>query len=627
MKLILVVISVFVQGAALAAGAPLAQVNRVNGLVRVARAGSLDQAQVTVGMTLAEGDRVTTISGRVEVRFADGHVLRLVENSTVDVMAPPRGKKGVFMRLVTGKMRALVARLSADESFQIQSSFAVASVKGTDLFFDGLIGSVRDEGDSTPHTLELTSLDGQTKLEIGEGMTGGFGADGSVIQPTLAGSGFFEALDQAFDVSGAPSGGSSSGSTPGGDTAGTSTPPPQAGDGGSSESGPAEGDTLRDELLGDLADFAASQDLGRESDTMEHAADAALGRSLVDIHGYRVRLEEHVMRLPDDPATIEIVALTSREAGPNAGISSFIDDLTFNAALPDNYEDIRRGLPAAFADPNVMPQWFPVSDTQVSRNPYGDQVRRQAIFGVPTPVFAEAVPSEPGVFAWTYSSEITQNGWGQSTDLQLFVGTMRAGALQENLREHFAYDHYGRMVGGWYSGCAPAAVYPDYSPFVGEPTMWASVGTTQMNGAPLYPVEMPDMDNPATTGINEAFPIFNNGQFGAGTRTTYRNALGGTTVETRYGGVGSPYLLMSTYLVSEDGTVLGGGVSGPSSAADAASQVDELAWEASDFADPAGGPARTVDVMVSPANYDANGWSPTETSDGGAAGAGPMQPQ
>jgi hypothetical protein len=607
MRELVVVLAVVASGFARAESAQLAQVSKLSGLVRVARAGSEIQAQAVVAMPLFAGDTVNTLSGKAEIAFADGHLLRMAENTKLEVSAPPdKSRRGVFTRLFAGSVRAIVKKIAPGTSFEIQSSYAIASVKGTDAFFDGRVASVRDEGDSVPHMLDLISLDGRTRVEIREGMTGGFNADGSVLEPRAADQQFFEALDRAFDVAAAPP------VTGGGEA------PAGGGDG-------APGATIdRDALRADLADFADSNGLSEYSDYLEHAGDIALGRVLVDMHGYRVRVEEYVGRPQLDGQTrldtIRLLVLNSREGGPNAGLSTYQDDLRFNEDLPDNYEDIRRGLPAAFRDGGKQPHYWPLSDTTRVTNPHGDYVRSEALFGAPEPVFADhAVMSGGGSFTWYYDELNAQTGWGQTAETRLFVGTPQGEAL----KEHFLYDRYGYMLGGWYAGMHPVADYPANSYSGGGPTPWSQIGPT--NG--LYPVDM-YMDDPATPGVNEGLPGFNNPNFGAGTRSFAANARGGFTARTLYGD--GSFLNESFFFVADDGRVLDshGSFSGASAGGSSAGEVPgnvnfEMVWEASEFAGTDGN-ARTIDLMIAPEIYNEAGTSaPAATIDASPPGALP----
>ncbi|MEK7475572.1 MAG: FecR family protein [Candidatus Coatesbacteria bacterium] len=608
MRQLVIAVAMMAQGFALAAGTPLAQMGSVTGLVRIAHPGSPTQDQAVAGMPLAEGDRVSCLAGRAEIRFTDGHVLRLVENSVLEIMGPvQRGKRGVFTRLFAGRVRAIVARLTADTSFEVQSSYAVASVKGTDLFFDGLIASVRPEGDGVVHTLELTSADGKSRLEIRDGMSGGFSADGSVVEPKAVDAAFFDALERAFDVT-APSSGTPAGGTPPAGGTGGGTTPPAGGEGTSID---------RDALRADLADFAGSHELGEYADFLEHAGDVALGAALIDMHGYRVRTEEFVRLAAPD--TIQFLVLNSREEGPNAGVSSYQDDLKFNQALPANYEDVRRNLAATFADPAHEPPYWPVSEEARASSPRGDTVRREALFGTPQAIFTDEFPDSfnTSTFSYNYVGGNAPGGWGQTTETRLWIN--------EIPKEHFLHDQHGYIVGGWYAGVAPGgdpATWPEYpyyptgSQGAGSPSLWSN-GPDAATG--LYPVD-PLMDAPSfPTFVVSGLPVFGNAYFGAGSRTFSLNSRGGFTGETIYGD--KTFLRESFFFVSDKGTVIdplasaaGGGMGLEAAAPEHVNF--ELEWEASEFADPAGGEAHTIDIMITPEIFGSTtGGTPTPTMD------------
>ena len=547
-----------------AAAAPLAEVSRVSGLVRVSHGVRGAPAQPTAGMPLVEADRVACLGGKVELRFTDGHLLRLVENASLEIMAPVQGKKkGVFTRLLAGKVRALVAKFSGNEVFVIQSSYAVASVKGTDLLFDGRSATVRDEGDVMEHSVELLSPQGRLLALIGEGETAGHRPDGSIDQPHPADSAVLEEMERQFDVA-PPAGGTTSGTTgEGGQGAGTKAAEAAAGAGESGEGESAEDENA--DLYAEMSDFASSDELVNYYDWMERTSDLQLGKVILDRHGNRVEMEQYNYLLSTN--TIEYLVLNFRDGGPSAGLTAMTTDLTFNTDLPaDRFDDVRRGLSISFRDTSVYPVYWLTQEYRSIMNQDGEQLTEDVYLSDPVEIWSAPTRAFSGG-TWSYGMGGAQVGWGQAFEY--------ARTITENWSylplEHYLVTEYGDLNAGWYLGANPVPDYPagcvnfQGIPNDATPTAWFLNGaTTSGNMWWMPPMYLHDPDFNSTgipeDGVVDGRPALGNAWFGLGVRETAALATDVGTFRTFertwYGDPASPdtpTLTISSFIVDDNG--------------------------------------------------------------------------
>lgn len=93
-----------------------------------------------IGLELRQGDQVQTGKGVfIELRLASGgSVIKLAENTTFVLERASDGQTAA--RLVYGRLRAKVERLTGSDTFSIASAQAVAGVRGTDFGMDVVAG-------------------------------------------------------------------------------------------------------------------------------------------------------------------------------------------------------------------------------------------------------------------------------------------------------------------------------------------------------------------------------------------------------------------------------------------------------------------------------------------------------
>ena len=600
-------------------GSPeIASIAKMTGLVRVSHAPSVsDWVDAKPLMGLQEKDRIKTMDGshdRAEIKFKDGSSIRLGSRTTFEITTYEEDRRGrlkkIASRLFGGMLRAVVNKLEPDQKFEIYSTHAVASVKGTDFIFDGSTVTVIDEKDGIRHAVVMSDPTGGHIVEVLAGMMGGLHEDGTPINPTAIDPAVLNAILSGLEVSNA--GGSGSG-TGGNDGKGDGS-----GSGGNSGGGDDGEMTIDPESLrSDLTDLADSSNLSDIADNRERFTDVVTGRVLIDMNGYRVRAEQYVVR--PDPTAVEFIAMNQRDGGPNAGLTIMDKSMFFNTALPDNFQDVLRGLPAAFANPNKVPDYFLLSDSFVVMNPAGDMLVKLNTFSAPQAVmsshtldlsqgyikdvgvFAGAAGYDLAMFTWNYDeSSGTQVGWGQQADKMVFLGTSGGSFIP---KEHFQIDRYGRVEKGWYAGCNPVNDSGDWDTTLSNYAFDASLVWAEM-----FPVSIYGSLNTGLytdTQIDSITPMFGNSNFGTGSLNVYTDSLGGTVKETLYGD--GTFLRERQYAVNKDGQVLD--ISQLNQVAtgiedlnewDGAELFMESVYEASEWIDPATSLPANIDIIFGP---------------------------
>jgi len=137
-----------VAGAVPAVAQEVATVIAVTGSVEIGRNATWHSA--AVGDSVEVGDQVRTgRPGRVSLAFRDQSTIVLGDGSLFAVdeatFAPKEGKIRSYLRLIEGKVRALVSEYYKDPlaTYQIETATAVSGVRGTDfvVVYDAASGS------------------------------------------------------------------------------------------------------------------------------------------------------------------------------------------------------------------------------------------------------------------------------------------------------------------------------------------------------------------------------------------------------------------------------------------------------------------------------------------------------
>lgn len=110
--------------------------------VVVIRAGKRAVMQDPIGFELLQGDQIITgkdvfLELRIRSRSSSGNaIIKLAENTTFVLDAMSEGQTA--LRLVYGRVRAKVDRLTGGDTFSLRSSSVIAGVRGTDFGLDVL---------------------------------------------------------------------------------------------------------------------------------------------------------------------------------------------------------------------------------------------------------------------------------------------------------------------------------------------------------------------------------------------------------------------------------------------------------------------------------------------------------
>jgi hypothetical protein len=237
------------------------------------------------------------------------------ENSTLDILnlKPENTAGSSRIKLWLGKLKAKVTKQNADGGFEVETPSIIAAVKGTEF----IVGTSLN--DSEVMVLEglvaVYDLLREKELLIKENEKAGF-RDGLFNKPGDMSPDEQKNLRNMFDT------GSLRQHSIGNDRAELTK----------------EIRELRSELL-DIKDRSSLED---KQDLLERISDVQMGKSAVDMNGYRVRTDNYVLR--PQPNTIMFLNLTKREDGPNKGITSLEISDKFNKDLPSSFMDVKRRL-------------------------------------------------------------------------------------------------------------------------------------------------------------------------------------------------------------------------------------------------------------------------------------------
>lgn len=237
--------------------------------------GSWKKAQSK--MNLSTNDKIRT--GRRSVarmKLLDGSKVLLLQNSQAEMENLSSVEKTI--RLLKGRVRAVVAKIKGGNNFKVKTPVGVASVRGTDFEVE-----VSEAGDK----MEVNVLEGQvgvsklgemaTEVVLNAGEKISFGVDGEMGAPEKSG----DTMDQQ---------------------------------------------EVRSEILNSQVKDAVLAMAAEES----RNADFQVGKSLVDVHGQRVRVEEYITRPQSNQ--FKLVVLNER----SDRFDYFTYKGTFNTTLPDD---------------------------------------------------------------------------------------------------------------------------------------------------------------------------------------------------------------------------------------------------------------------------------------------------
>lgn len=139
----------------------IARLSYVNGIVFIQRSSELAYEEGVVNMPVAQGDRVGTTDGRVEINFGKDKYIRLDNKTKVDfINLPKRGNDLSQIRIWSGHIYVSVKSLDREKSLEIHTADVSIYVLDSGLYridvrenaeteifvFDGLIEAAGESG-------------------------------------------------------------------------------------------------------------------------------------------------------------------------------------------------------------------------------------------------------------------------------------------------------------------------------------------------------------------------------------------------------------------------------------------------------------------------------------------------
>ena len=285
------------------ADTPVLRISDLSGEVDCSLAGG-DFKPANLNQELNSTDKIRTRNGKAELLFSEGTTIKIKENSFVDLLSIKcvEEKQNSSLKLMFGSVKAKVTKLRSGASFEVQTPKIIAAVKGTEFVID------TTDRESELRVLEgivaLSDLMKEKEIFVKENEKAAF-REGALDNPRQMDPGELQNLRENFDAASAVSARGALGFTAGGVS-------------------DADEMKLKEDiksLRSDLADIKDRSDLEDKQDLLERISDVQLGKTAMDMHGFRVRSDNYVLR--PQANILQILNITKREGGPDAGVSSF----------------------------------------------------------------------------------------------------------------------------------------------------------------------------------------------------------------------------------------------------------------------------------------------------------------
>ncbi len=311
----------------------IAVITDYSGKCSVKAMSAAKKKSAAINMPVYEGDEYSTGKGSyLEITFDDATIVRLDENATMLISNLKRENntaKTIF-NLTMGKIFAIVDKLkSPKDTFEVHTKMAIAAVKGTEL------GISADDTASSLAVFEglvaYMDLTGQNSVDVPGGNESTTGSDGKPGAPggfkNFSGyGGLMSGLKGQLDLikqlkkEGKLKDYLEQKNKEKGVSGGTQT---EVNIGNAGNSGGVEAlikQQLKDELNG--AKQHAFDDLKFINEQMQ--ADFHLGKTMLDVHGNRVRIEEYVFT----PKEELLIGYSANGPGTAQSINREIDQIS-----------------------------------------------------------------------------------------------------------------------------------------------------------------------------------------------------------------------------------------------------------------------------------------------------------
>lgn len=311
---------------------------KVNGEVLVTRSGVFEATQATVGMELMEGDVIDARDGKAILKFDNGNEVT-VKNQThfeIKEMKKEGGKTSTALNAWKGSLKANMGKLSNGSSFKVSTPTAVCGVRGTEfalIISDGKTDCLVLRGE-----VAFGNLDGSLEIKVRENEIGSCNNEGKVENPRQMEKDEKDKAEKGWQVSRVLS------------------------DEEKDAKNSAENEAKKDKIVlsGEVLQILEANALEKRADANERVADAQVGKVITDKNGYRVKVDQYIMR--PDPQTAQFLDINSRqgEGVPEHLKLNYIDwELKFNKDLPIDYANF------AFSKVQLWktePEYYPLKE-------------------------------------------------------------------------------------------------------------------------------------------------------------------------------------------------------------------------------------------------------------------------
>lgn len=297
------------------------KISKVSGTVEVFSKDEWKDAQQ--GMLLAVNDKVKTYGDSYAILVLDGNTRIWVKQES-EMQITSIGNYN-FFELSFGKIRAKVEKLSREKKFKVKTPVSVASIRGTEF-----ISSADGELAVLEGNVSFSDATEQKAIDVAQGFMGMIDTAGKLMAQQLT-------PDQLNAIQ------SEWGAIKGAGQQGEKTENPEQ------KKLNEETAKLRQELHDAVASAKTEIAVAKEYTNELKEADFTTGRSMRDVHGNLVRIEQDMFRPTN--STIQILNLTKRPDGykysdktgwgynngqPTGSRLDTIDiKLTMNMALPE----------------------------------------------------------------------------------------------------------------------------------------------------------------------------------------------------------------------------------------------------------------------------------------------------
>jgi hypothetical protein len=244
------------------------------------------------GISLAEKDIVKTeANSRAVLQMDNGTRIWVGQNARMAITSAGNDN---FFSLLAGKIRAKV-KLLIGQKFQVRSPVAVASVRGTEFVMSSENELVVLEG-----TVDFWDREFKVRVEVGSGQIGVFTQAGTPEPPRNLTPGELQNINGEWQGFGSGQGGQDQNDGSGSQQQGQ----------GAKDDLKSQNDELRREMHDIVGQVQTDLQVTRELTNEIKESDMSAGRTLRDVHGNLVRVEQHLLR--PDSQTLEFLNLTKR---------------------------------------------------------------------------------------------------------------------------------------------------------------------------------------------------------------------------------------------------------------------------------------------------------------------------